>query len=69
MFPVPFISLIVKQFKFYVSCVSLPQVQPRLVARYLVNSLVPMNVREKKQKKQQLCQPYQKISFPKIKQR
>lgn len=67
MFPVPFISLIVKQFKFYVSCVSLPQVQPRLVARYLVNSLVPTNVREKKKK--QLCQPYQKISFPKIKQR
>lgn len=48
MLPVPFISLIVKQFKFYVSCVSLPQVQPRLVARNLVNSLVPMNVKEKK---------------------
>lgn len=40
-----FISLIVKQFKFYVSCVSLPPVQPHRGARYLVNGLVPMNVK------------------------
>lgn len=40
-----FISLIVKQFKFYVSCVSLLPVQPHRGARYLVNGLVPMNVR------------------------
>lgn len=40
-----FISLIVKQFKFYVSCVSLPPVQPHHGARYLVNGLVPMNVK------------------------